>query len=417
MIFEYQALNKQGDKVSDLIDAPSEVSARQKLRSKDLYVVKITQHDSVIKKEASTGSGAILDAYNRFIHDLTLKLSTKQVGIFSRQLSTLLHAGMPLLTAVTDIIDQIDNKNFKRIIVDIKEKIEEGMSFSNCLARHRLIFSEMYINMVRVGENLGSLDHVIERLADLEEKRNELKGKVQAALYYPAFLVFFSTCVVSFLMVSIVPSLARMFEEMGKELPLPTKIIMGISSLLSSFYFLIPFGFVVFSAVYLAYKYIKTPEGKLKMDGWKLQVPLFRNLYKKLIVLRFTQNLGILLNNRVDILRSFEIVKEIVGNVIIEKEIAEVSRKVSEGSPVSKALAKSEFLPKLVLGMIAAGEASDQLDTMLLRIGDVYEKEFDMNVTGFTSMIEPLIIVFMGLVIGAIIISVLLPIFEMNLMV
>jgi general secretion pathway protein F len=417
MIFEYQALNKQGDKVSDLIDASSEISARQKLRSKDLYVVKISQHDSVIHKEAGTGKGALLDIYNKLIHDITLKLSTKQVGIFSRQLATLLHAGMPLLTAVTDIIDQIENKNFKRIIVDIKEKLVEGMSFSNCLGRHKIIFSDMYVNMVRVGENLGSLDHVIERLADIEEKKNDLKGKIQAALYYPAFLMFFSVCVVSFLMVSIVPSLARMFEEMGKDLPLPTKIIMGLSGLLSSIYFLVPFFGIISAAVYYFYKYIKTPEGKLKLDQWKLQLPLIKNIYKKLIVLRFTQNLGILLNNRVDILRSFEIVKQIVGNVIIEKEIAEVSKKVSEGSPVSKALAKSEFLPKLVLGMIAAGEASDQLDTMLIRIGEVYEKEVDMNVAGFAALIEPMIIVFMGLVIGGIIVSVLLPIFEMNLMV
>lgn len=417
MIFEYQALNKQGDKVGDLIDAPTEQSARQKLRSKDLYVVKIKKHDAVIKKEPGATKSSLFSVYNKFIQDMSLRLSSKQVGIFSRQLATLLHAGMPLLTAVTDIIDQVDNKNFKRIIVDIKEKLAEGMSFSNCLARHKVIFSDMYVNMVRVGENLGSLDQVVERLADLEEKKNQLKSKIQSALYYPAFLVFFSTMVVIFLMVSIVPSLARMFVEMGQDLPLPTRVIMGLSDLLSNFLFLLPAAFVIFSVVYLINKYIKTPEGRHKLDDLKLRLPLFSNLYKKIVVLRFTQTMGVLLNNRVDILRSFEIVKQIVGNVIIENELGEVSKKVSEGSSVSRALSKSVFLPKLVLGMIAAGESSDQLDRMLLRIGDVYEKEVDMNVSGFTSMIEPMIIVFMGLVIGAIIISVLLPIFDMNLMV
>ncbi len=416
MIFEYQALNKQGEKVTDVIDAPSEISAKQKLRSRDLYVVRINKHDAVIKKKDTQSKSTFLALYNKLAYNISLKLSTKQIGIFSRQLSTLLGAGMPLLVAITDIIEQIDNKNFKKIVVDIKEKLAEGTSLSNCLARHKIIFSDMYINMVRVGENLGSLDHVVERLSDLEEKKSLLKSKIQAALYYPVFLIFFSICVVFFLMVSIIPSLSRMFIEMGKELPLPTKIVLGVSELLSSFPFLIISALIISLLIYAANRYIKTDKGKQKLDEWKLKLPIVSNLYKKLIVLRFTQNLGILLNNKVDILRSFEIVKKIVGNVIVEDQIEEVAKKVSEGSSVSKALSKSIFLPKLVLGMIAAGEASDQLDSMLLRIGDVYEREIDMTVTGLTSMIEPIIIVIMGLAIAIIQISVLLPIFEMDLM-
>lgn len=413
MVFEYQALNSKGDTVSDIIDAASEIAAKQKLRSQGLYVVRLTRHE--LKAETTEKKGFLGKAYADAANFISMKFSAKLVGIFSRQLATLLGAGMPLLTALSDIIEQIDNQTFKRVIVDVKQKLEEGSSFSNALLMHRNIFSDMYISMVRVGENLGSLDQVIERLAAMEEKRNILKGKVQAALWYPSFMIFFALAVVAFLMIKIVPSLSRMFADMGRDLPVPTQIVMGISSFLSSFwYFLIIGGAAV---LYYLKEYVKTPEGREKFDSFKLRVPLFSGMYKKLIVLRFTQNLGILLNNRVDILKSFEIVKKIVNNVIIERKIEEAAKRIKEGSNVATALGKTDFLPKMVLGMIAAGESSDRLDDMLLNIGNVYETELDMTISGLTSMIEPIIIVIMGVTIGTIVVSVLLPIFEMNLLV
>ncbi len=413
MVFEYQALNSKGDTVSDIIDAASEIAAKQKLRSQGLYVVRLTRHE--LKAETIEKKGFLAKVYADTANYISIKFSAKLVGIFSRQLATLLGAGMPLLTALSDIIEQIDNQTFKRVIVDVKEKLEEGSSFSNALLLHRNIFSDMYISMVRVGENLGSLDQVIERLAAMEEKRNILKGKVQAALWYPSFMILFALAVVAFLMIKIVPSLSRMFADMGRDLPIPTQIVMGISSFLSSFwYFLIIGGAAV---LYYLKEYVKTPEGKEKFDAFKLRVPLFSGLYKKLIVLRFTQNLGILLNNRVEILKSFEIVKKIVNNVIIERKIEEAAKRIKEGSNVATALGKADFLPKIVLGMIAAGESSDRLDDMLLNIGNVYETELDLTISGLTSMIEPIIIVIMGITIGTIVVSVLLPIFEMNLLV
>jgi len=413
MIFEYQALNKKGDTVYDFVDAPTDVAARQKLRGQGLYVVKLTKHE--VHDRASSGSGIFGKMYADALNFIALKISSKQVGIFSRQLATLLRAGMPLPVAIADIIEQIENQNFKKVVVDIREKLEEGSSLSNALTRHRVIFSEMYISMVRVGENLGSLDEVIERLADLEEKKSILKSKIQAALWYPAFLVFFSILVVFFIMINIIPSLSRMFVELGKELPLPTRIVMGISDILSQFWYII-LAALIAGGYYLA-RYAKTPEGRRRVDELKLRLPVFSNLYKKLIVLRFTQNLGVLLNNRVDILKSFEIVKKIMTNSVIEEKVEEAAVKIREGAAVSTALSRADFLPKLVLGMIAAGEASDKLDSMLLNIGRVYETELDLTVTSLTSMIEPIIIIFMGLVIGMIVIAVLLPIFEMNLII
>jgi len=415
MIFQFEALDKNGSNVTDYIDAASETAARQKIRSSDMYLIKISKHEVLGDDSAAGKESAIKAAIEKISHSISVRFSSKHVGLFSRQLATLLRAGLPLPTAITDIIDQIDNKHFRNVIADLKEKIEEGTSFSNALERHRTIFSEMYINMVRVGENLGSLDQVIERLADLEQKKNILKSKIQAALWYPSFMLLFAVAVVIFLMVSVIPAIAEMFKDQKKDLPLPTEIVIAASNFLSHFWFLIPLA--VLLGVYLFQKYTQTDDGRKKIDDLKLRFPLISNLYKKLIVLKFTQNLGILLTNRVDIIKAFEIVSKIVGNVIIEKKISEAGNMIKEGSTVSFSLNRSNFLPKLVLGMISAGESSDKLDRMLVNIGEVYETELDLTVTSLTSLIEPIIIVIMGIVIGTIVLSVMLPIMEMNLLV
>ncbi|HNW30287.1 MAG TPA: type II secretion system F family protein [Spirochaetota bacterium] len=416
MIFQYQALDRTGKNVSDYIDAPSEMSARQKIRSQGLYLVKLKKHE-ITSIQTAPGEKMTLKAFAQRLSDIvSLKLSTKQLGLFSRQLATLLKAGLPLPVAIADIVEQIDNKHFKNVVADLKEKLEQGSSFSNALAQHRAIFPDMYVSMVRVGESLGSLDQVIARLADMEEKQNILTSKIRSVMYYPAFMLLFAMAVTMFLMTSVIPTIAGMFEEQQKALPFVTRLVIGVSSLLSNGWVLL--GLFVLAGIlgYAYYRYIHTPEGRRTVDDLKLKVPLAKNLYRRLIVYRFTQNLGILLNNKVDIIKSFEIVKKIVGNVIIEEKISEAALKIKEGASVANALSKSDFLPKLVLGMITAGEASDNLDTMLLNIGNVYETELDLSVTSLTSLIEPVVIIIMGLVIALIVMSVILPITQMNML-
>ena len=414
MIFQYQALNKEGKTVHDFIDAPSEANARQKIKSQGLYPVKIKKKDIVSGNVDETGHSTWKALISKLSNTMSMRLSSRHIGLFSRQLATLLKAGLPLPTAIADIIDQIENNNFRNVVVDLREKLEEGSSFSNALQRHRNIFSDMYVNMVRVGENLGSLDEVIERLAEMEEKKNILTSKVRAALWYPSFMLFFAVAVVIFLLVNVIPRIAEMFRDQNRELPLPTKIVISVSNFLSDFWFLIP---VVIIILLYAYKrYISTEAGRKKVDELKLRFPLYQKIYTKLIVQKFTQNLGVLLSNKVDIMKSFEIVEKIVGNRIIEEKISEAATMIKEGSSVSLALKRSEFLPKLVLGMITAGEASDNLDTMLLNIGNVYETELDLTITGMTSLIEPIIIIIMGVAIATIVMAVMLPIMEMNLM-
>jgi general secretion pathway protein F len=415
MVFEYIALTNQGSTIADIIDAPSEVVARQRLRNNGLYIVKISKQDTVTVHGTEGKINIINTIFDKISHHINLRLSTKEISTFSRQLSTMLKAGMPLLVSISTIIDQIENPVFKKIIIDVKTKVEEGSSLSNALDLHKNIFSEMYINMIRVGESLGSLDSALERLADLEEKRNLLKSKVQSALWYPAFMILFAFGVVTFLMISIIPSLGRMFAELGKDLPLPTTIVMGISNFIVSFWYVILI--VIIFAIYYFNRYKNTEEGRRKLDELKLKLPLVSSLYKKLLIHRFTYNLGVLLTNKVDVIKSFNIVQRIIRNVLIEENIARAAKLVQEGSSIANALSRERFLPQYIIGMIAAGESSDTVDEMLLNIGKIYENDIDLSINSMTSLIEPIIIVCMGFVIGLIVISVLLPIFEMNLIV
>jgi len=412
MLYYYKALNRKGEEITDYIDAPNETAAKQKIKKSGLYVTFIKDQEIKTKSQSKLNFKELFD---RMLLNFRKNSAKKEVGLFSRQLSTLLKAGMPLMVAINDIIEQIDNHIFKNVIIDVKEKIEGGSSFSNTLAEHRELFSEMYINMIRVGENLGSLDEVIARLADMEEKNVFLKNKIRAALWYPVFMLTFSSMIVVFLLVKIIPTISEIFIEQNRELPLPTKIVIGLSNFLTNFWMLIPVVLIIL--FYFYKKYSTTIEGRKKIDETLMKLPIVSRLYNKIIVYRFTLNLGILLSNKVDLLKAFEIVKKIVNNLIVEEKIDNALKNIQEGASIAQSLKKYEFLPKLVIGMISAGEASDKVDEMLLNIGNVYENEIDMVVTSLTGMIEPLIIILMGVIIGVIVLSVMMPIMEMNLMV
>ena len=413
MLFYYKAINNNGNEVSDYIDATSEIAAKQKIKKLGLYLTFIKNED--VKKTIDDKKFTIKGMINRALQNIRENLAKKQVALFSRQLSTLLKAGMPLMAALNAIIEQIDDLFFRNIILDVKIKIEEGLSLSNALEQHSGLFSEMYINMIKVGESLGSLDDIISRLAEMEEKKLLLKNKIKSALVYPTVLITLTIAIMIFLMVIIIPKITEVFSTGNKELPIPTKIVIGISNFLVDYWI---FLLLILIILYFLYKkYSVTPEGRRKLDGMAMKLPLIKNIYNKNIVYRFTYNLGILLSNRVDLLKSMEIVKKIVDNVIVEEKIEGAIQIIQEGGSISQALKKHDFLPKLVIGMISAGEVSDKVDEMLINIGNVYENELDMVATSLTSILEPIIIIVMGLVIGTIVISVMLPIMEMNQMV
>ncbi len=410
MIFEYKALDKHGKEVVDHIDAPSETGARIKLKQSGVFLVSIKKEE--IKPENKKG---VRNKFHNAALVFSRSSSKKQIALFSRQMGTLLSAGMPLLTVLNDIIEQLDHKIFKGIIIDVRDKIEEGTSLSRALGSHNDVFSEMYISMIRVGENLGSLSEVVMRLAEMEEKKAAMVNKIRAVMWYPAFMLIFSMIIMTFLMVKIIPTISEVFLEQDRALPLPTEIVISISNFLQHYWLVIPFLLLI--SIYAFKKYQKTPNGRIRIDRLKMNMPIFNRIYNKLIVYRFTQNMGILISNRVDILKSFDIVKTIVNNKIIEEKIEGASGNIREGASISQSLKKHAFLPKLVIGMISAGEASDKVDEMMLNIGRVYEEEIDVTINSLTALIEPLIIIVMGVIIGVIVLSIMMPIMEMNLMV
>jgi len=410
VIFSYKALDKKGRELSDFIDAPSETAARSKIKHSGLFLVSIQKED--IKPGTKRDIKSLLKNAALIFSRGSAK---KQISLFSRQLGTLLNAGMPLLTVLNDIIEQLDHKTFKSIIIDVRDKIEEGSSFSRALNTHSDVFSDMYISMIRVGENLGSLSEVVLRLAEMEEKKSVMINKIRAAMWYPAFILFFSMVVMTFLMVKIIPTISEVFLEQDREMPTPTKIVIAISDFLQHYWLSIPVFFLL--VYFFMRRYYRTEKGRYKIDGLKMKFPIFSRIYNKLIVYRFTQNMGILISNRVDLLKSLEIVKKIVNNRIIEEKITNAANNIREGSSITLALKKHEFLPKLVIGMISAGEASDKVDEMMLSIGRVYEEEIDTTIGSLTSLVEPLIIIIMGVIIGIIVLSVMMPIMEMNLMI
>ena len=411
MIFQYDAVNRKGKDVSGIVDAANTIRAKEKLRTEGLYVKQIREHSRDIS--ASDNANFLTKYASVLSEKITANRIRKLTPLFSRQLSTLLKAGMPLSRAMTDIIDQTDNHHMKMVLADIKQKIEGGSTLSRAVSAHDDVFSDMYVNMIRIGENMGSLDIVLERLADAEEKNANIKSSLKMAFQYPLFMFIFTNCVLAFLMIKVIPTISEMFQQLNKELPLPTRIVVGVSTFTAEYWIaMIAFGILFFI---LAKRYLKTAEGKEKRDSFMFRIPVFNHFYTKIICLRFCQNLGILVQNGVDIVKSLEIIKKQIGNVVVEKKIEEASAKIVEGAPISKSLANAGFLPKMVTGMISVAEASDTLDEMLIKISDLYQNEIDRSILSLTKMIEPLLIVVMGGIIGLIVLSIMLPIIDLNL--
>ncbi|HQA52076.1 MAG TPA: type II secretion system F family protein, partial [Spirochaetota bacterium] len=264
MIFQYDAINKKGKEISGIVDAVNQIKAKEKLKAEGLYVKKIWEHtkDSPLSKESN-----VFAKYASIISDkISAKKIQKLTPLFSRQLSTLLRAGMPLNRAMADIIDQTDNSHMKLVLADIRQKLEGGSPLSKAIASHNEVFSEMYSNMIRIGENMGSLDTVLERLADIEEKNANIKNSLKLAFQYPVFMLIFTSCIASFLMIKVVPTISDMFVQLNKELPLPTRIVVGTSSFAAKYWIIILIALIVLFILFR--KYSKTPEGRSKIDAF-----------------------------------------------------------------------------------------------------------------------------------------------------
>jgi len=402
-VFEYSALDMKGKSVAGVIDAESAMAVRQKLRASQVFPVSIREVEPVSEKK-EPGRFSFGRPFGR------IRLS--EISMMTRQLATLVGAGFPLVTALDTLLPQTNSHSFKKLLSQIKDAIVAGGSFAGAISQYPGIFSSLYTNMVHAGEQSGTLEIVLDRLADITEKQQALRVRIRSALAYPALMTVIGTAVLVLLLTYIVPSVTAVFSEMHQVLPAPTRLLIAVSSLFKSYGWMLLIGIAAAFPVLRALK--KTSKGSRYWDSLMLSLPLAGELVRKLAVARFARTLGSLLENGVSMLPALEIVRNIVENSLISKAIESAGRDVGKGQGLSQALTNSNIFPGLALQMIQVGEQSGELERMLNKIADVYENDVTSSVMSLTALLEPVMILFMGAIVGFIVLSICLPIFEMN---
>ena len=404
-VFEYRALDAKGKNIKGIIDANSDSHARTKLRSQGKYPVSITISTS--KHGSTSSSGQKFSIFRR--------ITPGEVSNITRQLATLMGAGIPLIQALDSLIEQTRNPALKKVIAQVKNSVNEGNTLTSALGEHPGLFSNIFINMVRAGEASGSLDIVLERLAEFTEKQEALKAKFQAALVYPIFMAFIGTAILFILITYIVPNITQVFDEMDKVLPLPTLFLISLSDFLKSYWWILPILFlIVLSAVRF---FIRQEFGRRVWDLIKLKTPITGTVVQKIILARIASTLGSLLDNGVGLMASMQIIHTLVNNVHVAQVIEDAMQQIEKGQSMTVALSDSPWFPPMFVQMVAVGEQSGNLESMLKKVAKAYERDVETAIMAMTSLLEPAMIVLMGLAVGFVVLSILLPIFEMNQMI
>ena len=339
------------------------------------------------------------------------KVSSKDIVFFTRQLSTMIDAGLPLVQGLEILASQQENKTFKKILMDTKSDIESGSTFADALKKHPKQFDRLFCNMIAAGEMGGILDEVLKRLADYMEKALRLKRKVKGALTYPIIVLAISALVIGVILIFVIPVFEQMFADFGGSLPVPTQMVVNLSNFVKS-YSLLMIGVLVVM-VFLFKKYYKTEKGKRVVDRLILKSPVFGSLLKKVAVAKLTRTLGTLIDSGVPILETLNVAAGTAGNKVVEEAVYNVRSSISEGRTIAQPLAESGIFPAMVVQMVSVGETTGALDQMLNKIADFYDEEVETAVDALTSMIEPFMIVFLGGTVGSIIVAMYLPIFKM----
>ena len=377
------------------MEAPNEAAIRIHLRQQNIIPTKVASKGKEIRISLPFGK----------------KVKQRSIAVFTRQLATMIDAGLPLVQSLEILSSQQESKVFKNIIREIREDVEGGSTFAGALKKHPATFNDLYTNLVVAGEEGGILDNILTRLANYIEKSEALKKKVKSALIYPATIVGVAVIVVMILMIFVIPVFETMFKSAGQSLPLPTLIVLTISKLIKKYVIIfIPALILLF---YLGRKYYQTQNGRAVLDRLLLKLPVFGPLFKKIAVARFSRTLGTLVSSGVPILDGLTIVSRTSGNRTIETAILNARASIREGETIAEPLNRSKIFPPMVIQMISVGESTGALDSMLSKIADFYEDEVDIAVSNLTSLLEPFLMIFLGVVIGGVVISMYLPIFNM----
>ncbi len=396
-VFEYVALNTAGKRLKGTLEADTVRTARQRLRSQNIFPTDIKE-SAEASKEKSQDVKRLLGSDRVKLKDLTLA---------TRLLATLSNAGLPLVAALLALADQLEHRGLKRIVVDIKERVEQGSSLAKALAAYPKVFPRLYVNMVTSGEASGTLDTVLENLADYYEAQLELRRKVVGALTYPTVMFSFCILVVLLLVAFVVPGIVEIFVKQKLSLPLPTRIVIAFSDLVLGYWWAMALG--VAGIVAGVRRYYATAAGRDRIDKLLLKLPVFGEIYRKVSTARVASTLATLLGGGVELLGALDIVRNIVGNVHMRQALEEARDGVREGRNLSKELSKSGFFPPLLCQMVGIGEKSGKLESMLIKAGKTFTSEANAAIAGLTSLLEPFMIIFLGLVVLIIVVSILLP--------
>jgi len=391
-VFTYKGRPLAGSSVSGELKVKNRAELERTLRSKKILVTAVSTKPSQINLRIGTG------------------IKKVHISRFTRQFATMIGAGLPMVQCLEILSEQMDSAQLRRIIGEVKESVQAGTTLAEALSRHKKVFDDLYVNMVDAGEIGGALDTILVRLAGYREKADALARKVKGAMVYPAVVVTVAIAVTFIMLTYIVPVFAKMFTGLGAELPAPTRFVLSLSGFIRS-NILIGLGLLV--ALIIAYRYYsKTQKGRLNIDRVKLKLPLLGDLIRKSAIARFSRTLATLISSGVSILDALEITARTSGNRVIHDAIKKSILSIAEGETITQPLKESKVFPPMVVQMISVGEKTGGLDEMLSKIADFYDEEVDAAVEALTSIIKPVIIVFMGIVIGGILIAMYLPMFE-----
>jgi type IV pilus assembly protein PilC len=395
--FAYDAINAQGLLTSGVISAPDVSSAREQLQSRGLL-------PSSLAEKAAAGEDSFGSMFK--------KIKPKSLQVFARQLATMIEAGVSVVAALVTLEDQTDDKYLKVVVAEVRADVESGMIFSRALARHPKVFDRLFVSMVAAGESSGTLDTVLDRVAAQIEKSTKLKRRVKSAMIYPAVVISFATLVLIFMLMFIVPVFQKVFDELNGQLPTPTRIIISMSNALRGYWFIIfP---MIGLIIYMLRRLKRTEEGTKAWDRFKLRLPMkIGDVVQKIALARVSRTLATLVAAGVDIISALEIAAGTAGNWVLENALNQTSLRVGEGHPISVPLSEDEIFPPMVSQMVKIGEETGELDKMLSKIADFYEDEVDSSIAALTSIIEPLLMICVGAMVGTIVISMYLPMFKL----
>jgi type IV pilus assembly protein PilC len=393
--YEYKVRDKAGNLVTGQLIGDNEGLVMRKLREMGYTPIEVNRAGRGLNMQINLRPGHV---------------KMKDLSVFSRQFATMVNSGLPILRALSILSDQTENKELQKVLTAARLDVEQGSSLSGAMSKHPKAFSDLYVAMVRAGETGGVLDNVLLRLADNMEKDVELRRKIKSAMAYPVAVVSLVLLILSAMLLFVVPQFKSIYAQLGGKLPLPTRILLGASDAVRTKWWL--FLILVVGSVFAFRRYKRTPPGRAMVDSLKLKAPIFGALVHKTALARFSSTLGMLLRSGVPILQALDIVSETVGNRVISKAVSDVQGSVREGESIAKPLSKHTVFPPMVVQMLAVGEETGAVDVMLDKVADFYNSEVTAAVDALTSLIEPLLIAVIGGAVGAAVISLYMPMFN-----